>query len=116
MSWSARSCEYLMTDMSDMNGMNEEDGAVRTLTKKDFTSDQEVRWCPGCGDYAILSAVQGFLPEMGIEPHKMVFVSCIGCSGRFSYYVDTYGFHGIHGRAPAIATGIATANPGLVGW
>ena len=62
---------------------------VGTLTKKDFTSDQEVRWCPGCGDYAILSAVQGFMPEVGIEPHKTVFVSGIGCSGRFSYYMDT---------------------------
>jgi 2-oxoglutarate ferredoxin oxidoreductase subunit beta len=86
---------------------------IATLTKKDFTSDQEVRWCPGCGDYAILSAVQGFMPELGIEPHETVFVSGIGCSGRFTYYMDTYGVHGIHGRAPAIATGIATANPNL---
>lgn len=70
-----------------------------TLTKKDFTSDQEPRWCPGCGDYAILSAVQGFMPELGIEPHKTVFVSGIGCSGRFTYYMDTYGMHGIHGRS-----------------
>jgi 2-oxoglutarate/2-oxoacid ferredoxin oxidoreductase subunit beta len=89
---------------------------VATLSKKDFTSDQEVRWCPGCGDYAILSAMQGFLPELGIEPHKTVFVSGIGCSGRFTYYMDTYGFHGIHGRAPALATGIATANPDLSVW
>ncbi len=89
---------------------------VETLAKKDFTSDQEVRWCPGCGDYAILSAVQGFLPELGIEPHKTVFVSGIGCSGRFTYYMDTYGVHGIHGRAPAIATGIATADPELSVW
>ena len=88
-------------------------GGVGTLTKKQFTSDQEVRWCPGCGDYAILSAVQGFMPELGIEPHNTVFVSGIGCSGRFTYYMDTYGVHGIHGRAPAIATGIATANPDL---
>jgi len=88
-------------------------GGLATLTKKDFTSDQEVRWCPGCGDYAILSAVQGFMPELGIEPHRTVFVSGIGCSGRFTYYMDTYGVHGIHGRAPAIATGIATANPDL---
>ncbi len=84
-----------------------------TLTKKDFTSDQEVRWCPGCGDYAILAAVQGFMPELGIEPDNTVFVSGIGCSGRFSYYMDTYGVHGIHGRAPALATGIATARPDL---
>src|SRR2546421_9938575 len=87
-----------------------------TLSKKDFTSDQEVRWCPGCGDYAILAAVQGFLPELGIPPHKMVFVSGIGCSGRFTYYMDTYGVHGIHGRAPALATGLATARPDLSVW
>ncbi len=98
--------------MSDI----ETGAAVGTLRKKDFTSDQEVRWCPGCGDYAILSAVQGFMPELGIEPHKTVFVSGIGCSGRFSYYMDTYGMHGIHGRAPALATGIATANPELSVW
>ncbi|HYJ61155.1 MAG TPA: 2-oxoacid:ferredoxin oxidoreductase subunit beta [Actinomycetota bacterium] len=86
------------------------------LTKKDFTSSQDPRWCPGCGDYAILAAVQGFMPELGIEPKDMVFVSGIGCSGRFTYYMDTYGFHGIHGRAPAIATGVATANPDLNVW
>jgi 2-oxoglutarate ferredoxin oxidoreductase subunit beta len=91
-------------------------GAVATATKKDFTSDQEVRWCPGCGDYAILSTVQAFMPELGIEPDRTVFVSGIGCSGRFTYYMDTYGVHGIHGRAPAIATGIATANPELSVW
>src|SRR5436190_18512659 len=94
----------------------ESGGGVSTLTKKDFTSDQEPRWCPGCGDYAILAAVQGFMPELGIEPHRTVFVSGIGCSGRFTYYMDTYGVHGIHGRAPAIATGIATANPDLSVW
>ncbi len=104
--------------MSDVERRADEggEGAVGTLTKRDFTSDQEVRWCPGCGDYAILSAVQGFLPALGIEPHKTVFVSGIGCSGRFTYYLDTYGFHGIHGRAPAIATGIATARPDLSVW
>src|SRR3954452_18708506 len=85
-------------------------------TKKDFTSDQEPRWCPGCGDYAILAAVQSFMPELGVAPENTVFVSGIGCSGRFTYYMDTYGFHGIHGRAPAIATGIATANPDLTVW
>ena len=94
----------------------ERGGGVGTLTKKDFTSDQEVRWCPGCGDYAILSAVQAFMPELGIEPHETVFVSGIGCSGRFTYYMDTYGMHGIHGRAPALATGIAVANPELSVW
>src|SRR5207244_395529 len=87
-----------------------------TLTKKDFASDQEVRWCPGCGDYAILSAVQGFMPELGVEPHNLVFVTGIGCSGRFVYYMNTYGVHGIHGRAPAIATGLATARPELSVW
>ncbi len=99
--------------------MAEENGdvsGIATLTKKDFTSDQEPRWCPGCGDYAILAAVQGFMPELGIEPHNTVFISGIGCSGRFTYYMDTYGFHGIHGRAPAIATGVATANPDLHVW
>ncbi len=86
------------------------------LSKKDFTSDQEVRWCPGCGDYAILAAVQSFLPELGVLPDDIVFVSGIGCSGRFTYYTDTYGLHGIHGRAPAIATGIALADPNLSVW
>ncbi|MGH2577009.1 MAG: thiamine pyrophosphate-dependent enzyme, partial [Actinomycetota bacterium] len=92
------------------------EGVVGTLTKKDFTSDQEVRWCPGCGDYAILAAVQSFMPELGIAPDKTVFVSGIGCAGRFTYYMDTYGVHGIHGRAPALATGIATARPDLDVW
>ena len=96
--------------------MSDVDTGLGTLTKRDFTSDQEVRWCPGCGDYAILSAVQAFMPELGIEPHKTVFVSGIGCSGRFTYYMDTYGMHGIHGRAPALATGIATARPDLSVW
>jgi 2-oxoglutarate/2-oxoacid ferredoxin oxidoreductase subunit beta len=96
--------------------MSDVEATVGTLTKKDFTADQEVRWCPGCGDYAILSAVQGLMPELGIEPHKTVFVSGIGCSGRFTYYMDTYGMHGVHGRAPALATGIATARPDLSVW
>ena len=91
-------------------------GGPRALTKKDFTSDQEVRWCPGCGDYAILAAVQSFMPELGIPPHNVVMVSGIGCSGRFTYYMDTYGVHGIHGRAPAIATGLATSRPDLSVW
>jgi 2-oxoglutarate/2-oxoacid ferredoxin oxidoreductase subunit beta len=104
-----------MSDVETPNGGNG-GGPVGTLTKKDFTSDQEVRWCPGCGDYAILATVQSFMPELGIEPDDTVFVSGIGCSGRFTYYMDTYGVHGIHGRAPAIATGIATARPGLSVW
>jgi 2-oxoglutarate/2-oxoacid ferredoxin oxidoreductase subunit beta len=85
-------------------------------TRKDFTSDQEVRWCPGCGDYIILNAVQGFLPELGLRRENIVFVSGIGCSSRFPYYLDTYGLHSIHGRAPAIATGLATARPDLNVW
>ncbi|CAM3330548.1 2-oxoacid:ferredoxin oxidoreductase subunit beta [Nocardioides dubius] len=83
------------------------------LTGKDFTSDQEVRWCPGCGDYAVLKAVQGFLPELNIRRENVVFISGIGCSSRFPYYLDTYGMHSIHGRAPSIATGLATAREDL---
>jgi 2-oxoglutarate ferredoxin oxidoreductase subunit beta len=86
------------------------------LTRKDFVSDQEVRWCPGCGDYSILKAVQSVLPELGIPREKFVFVSGIGCSSRFPYYMNTFGFHSIHGRAPAIATGIKIANPDLHVW
>ncbi|MGW5240837.1 2-oxoacid:ferredoxin oxidoreductase subunit beta [Monashia sp. NPDC004114] len=88
----------------------------QALTKKDFTSDQEVRWCPGCGDYAILAAVQGFLPELGLRRENIVFVSGIGCSSRFPYYLDTYGMHSIHGRAPAIATGLAATRADLSVW
>ena len=86
------------------------------LTAKDFKSDQEVRWCPGCGDYAILNAVQGFMPELGIPREKIVFVSGIGCAARFPYYMETYGVHSIHGRAPTIATGLATARRDLSVW
>ncbi len=86
------------------------------LTKKDLKSDQEVRWCPGCGDYAILNAAYGALADLGIAKEKFVWVSGIGCSSRFPYYVDSYGFHTIHGRAPAFATGIRTANPELSVW
>ena len=85
-------------------------------TKKDFQTDQEVRWCPGCGDYAILTAVQQVFPELGIPREKFVFVSGIGCSSRFPYYMNTYGFHTIHGRAPAVATGIKIARPDLSVW
>ena len=87
-----------------------------TTTLKDWESDQEVRWCPGCGDYAILKAVQRTLPELGADPAKTVFVSGIGCSSRFPYYLASYGFHTIHGRAPAFATGIKLANPELDVW
>lgn len=83
---------------------------------KDFKSDQEVRWCPGCGDYAILAAVQGFLPSLGLRRENIAFVSGIGCSSRFPYYLNTYGMHSIHGRAPAIATGLATTRPDLSVW
>jgi len=86
------------------------------LTRKDFASNQEVRWCPGCGDYAILAAVQGFLPELGLARENIVFVSGIGCSSRFPYYLNTYGMHSIHGRAPAIATGLSTTRPDLSVW
>jgi 2-oxoglutarate ferredoxin oxidoreductase subunit beta len=86
------------------------------MTKADFVSGQEVRWCPGCGDYAILNNVQKVMPEMGVPREKIVFVSGIGCSSRFPYYMNTYGFHSIHGRAPAVATGIKSANPDLSVW
>jgi 2-oxoglutarate/2-oxoacid ferredoxin oxidoreductase subunit beta len=86
------------------------------LTKKDFSSDQETRWCPGCGDYAILATVQQFLPELGLPPERIVFVAGIGCAGRFAYYMNTYGVHGIHGRAPALATGLALARQDLSIW
>jgi 2-oxoglutarate ferredoxin oxidoreductase subunit beta len=90
--------------------------AMPILTKKDFQTDQEVRWCPGCGDYAILSAVQSVLPELGIPREKFVMVSGIGCSSRFPYYMNTFGFHTIHGRAPAVATGVKLTNPELEVW
>ncbi len=90
--------------------------AAPELTKADFQSDQETRWCPGCGDYAVLAAVQSFFPELGIPPERVVFVSGIGCAGRFAYYMDTYGMHGIHGRGPALATGLAAAREDLSIW
>ena len=86
------------------------------LTRKDFVSDQDVRWCPGCGDYSILAQLQKVLPELGLPREKFVFVSGIGCSSRFPYYMNTYGFHGIHGRAPAIATGLKISRPDLSVW
>jgi 2-oxoglutarate ferredoxin oxidoreductase subunit beta len=87
-----------------------------SYTAKDLKTDQEVRWCPGCGDYAILAAVQGFLPELGVARENLVVVSGIGCSSRFPYYMNTYGMHSIHGRAPAIATGLAVSRPDLSVW
>lgn len=90
--------------------------AIKPSTPKDWETDQEVRWCPGCGDYAILKAVQRTMPQIGGTPEKTVFISGIGCSSRFPYYMGTYGFHTIHGRAPAVATGVKLANPELDVW
>lgn len=89
---------------------------LATLTRKDFQSDQDIRWCPGCGDYAILKAVQGVFPELGIPREKFVVVSGIGCSSRFPYYMNSYGFHTIHGRAPAVASGLKLSRPDLEVW
>lgn len=89
---------------------------VTQLTKKDFETDQDVRWCPGCGDYSILANVQRLMPELGVSPDDIVWISGIGCSSRFPYYMDTYGFHTIHGRAPAFVTGVKVANPRLSVW
>jgi 2-oxoglutarate ferredoxin oxidoreductase subunit beta len=96
--------------------MSSVETAGQKLSKKDFVSDQDVRWCPGCGDYSILSQVQKVLPELGVPRENMVFISGIGCSSRFPYYVNTYGFHSIHGRAPAIATGLKLSRPELSVW
>ncbi|HWF23717.1 MAG TPA: 2-oxoacid:ferredoxin oxidoreductase subunit beta [Acidimicrobiales bacterium] len=98
-----------MTDLA-------EPAAVPETTRKDWTSDQEVRWCPGCGDYSILAAVQMLLPDLGVRRESTVFLSGIGCAARFPYYMNTYGMHSIHGRAPAIATGLATTRPDLDVW
>ena len=89
---------------------------IPTTTRKDWMSDQEVRWCPGCGDYSILAALQLLMPELGVRREDTVFISGIGCAARFPYYMNTYGMHGIHGRAPAIATGLAMARPDLDIW
>jgi 2-oxoglutarate ferredoxin oxidoreductase subunit beta len=98
--------------MAETNG----NGAKPKLTAKEFKTDQEVRWCPGCGDYAILAALQGFMPELEIPKERIVFVSGIGCAARFPYYMETYGMHSIHGRAPAIATGLSVSRPDLSVW
>ena len=92
------------------------DTTIPVTTRKDWSSDQEVRWCPGCGDYSILSAVQLLMPELGVRREDTVFISGIGCAARFPYYMSTYGVHGIHGRAPAIATGLAMTRPDLDIW
>jgi 2-oxoglutarate ferredoxin oxidoreductase subunit beta len=98
--------------MAKANG----NGTQPKLTAKDYKTDQEVRWCPGCGDYAILAALQGFMPELEIPKERIVFVSGIGCAARFPYYMETYGIHSIHGRAPAIATGLSVSRPDLFVW
>src|SRR2546422_2060923 len=116
-----------MTDdkMENGNGARSANGAATgagatvelpVLTRKDFVSDQEVRWCPGCGDYSILAQTQKVMPDFGYPKENIVFISGIGCSGRLPYYMNTYGFHTIHGRAPAIATGLKAARPDLMVW
>src|SRR5213596_672757 len=102
--------------LPQLGGLDGVPTAEGKQTAKDFTSDQEVRWCPGCGDYAVLAAVRQFLPTLGIRRENTVFISGIGCSARFTYYMKTYGMHSIHGRAPAIATGLAVTRPDLSVW
>ncbi len=99
-----------------MNSPNELADKIHSLTKKDFESDQDVRWCPGCGDYAVLAQVQKILPTLGIPRENFAFISGIGCSSRFPYYMETYGMHSIHGRAPAIASGLKLSRPELSVW
>ena len=113
----------MSTAMNESTAMNDDmtNGAAVTttpvkLTRKDFMSDQEMRWCPGCGDYGITAALQLLLPELGVQPHELVFISGIGCAARLPYYMDTYGIHSIHGRAPAIASGVALTRPDLSVW
>ena len=106
-----------MTEMT--NGqppLSPENAEVIQLTRKDFVSDQEVRWCPGCGDYSILAQTQKQMPDFGVPKENIVFISGIGCSGRLPYYMNTYGFHTIHGRAPTLATGLKAARPDLMVW
>ena len=108
--------EENMTDQTTPPPLSPENAAVIQLTRKDFVSDQEVRWCPGCGDYSILAQTQKQMPEFGVPKEKIVFISGIGCSGRLPYYMNTYGFHTIHGRAPTLATGLKAARPDLMVW
>jgi 2-oxoglutarate ferredoxin oxidoreductase subunit beta len=102
-----------VTPLSKLSGVPTTDEPQKA---KDFTSDQEVRWCPGCGDYVILNTIRNFLPDLGLRRENIAFISGIGCSSRFPYYLETYGFHSIHGRAPTIATGLALARPDLSVW
>ncbi|WP_264991972.1 2-oxoacid:ferredoxin oxidoreductase subunit beta, partial [Mycobacterium montefiorense] len=107
------------TDLGLTPRLKKNDGVPTTdqpQKGKDFTSDQEVRWCPGCGDYVILNTIRNFLPDLGLRRENIVFISGIGCSSRFPYYLETYGFHSIHGRAPAIATGLALSREDLSVW
>ena len=101
---------------TDQPPLSPENAAVIQLTRKDFVSDQEVRWCPGCGDYSILAQTQKMMPDFGYPQENIVFISGIGCSGRLPYYMNTYGFHTIHGRAPTLATGLKAARPDLMVW
>ena len=103
-------------DVANQPPLSPENAEIIKLSRKDFVSDQEVRWCPGCGDYSILAAMQLLFAEMGVRPENLVFVSGIGCAARFPYYMETYGIHSIHGRAPAVATGVALARPDLDVW
>jgi 2-oxoglutarate ferredoxin oxidoreductase subunit beta len=105
-----------MTDMQNGNGTTAAATELPVLTRKDFVSDQEVRWCPGCGDYSILAQTQKVMPDFGYPKENIVFISGIGCSGRLPYYMNTYGFHSIHGRAPTLATGLKAARPDLMVW
>jgi 2-oxoglutarate ferredoxin oxidoreductase subunit beta len=107
-----------MTDLAQANGTHTNGASVPVpvTTRKDWSSDQEVRWCPGCGDYTILAAMQMLLPDLGVRRENTVFLSGIGCAARFPYYMNTYGMHSIHGRAPAIATGLAATRPDLDVW
>ena len=101
--------EFVSNNEADLN-------ILPSYSSKDFASDQDVRWCPGCGDYTILKQVQNAMPELGIAKKDIVFISGIGCSSRFPYYMDTFGMHSIHGRAPAIASGLKVSRPDLTVW
>src|SRR5215470_17392735 len=106
----------VITGLTEQFIMSETTSIPPSLTAKDFATDQEVRWCPGCGDYSILAQVQKVMPTLGIPRENIVIISGIGCSSRFPYYVNTYGMHSIHGRAPAVATGLKVARPDLHVW
>src|SRR3970282_1568792 len=105
----------MATQVEELISKNKPDPSQK-YTAKEFQSDQDVRWCPGCGDYSILAQTQRVMPDLGIPRHQMAFISGIGCSSRFPYYMNTYGFHSIHGRAPAVASGLKLARPDLSVW